>query len=188
MLDRYQLWASLAQSASSLAWPAAFVFAVWLFRRELVKLLPLLRLKYGDLDISFRLTEAEKEAAGLPPPPAGSAPEPTAEERDRFEQIAEISPRAAIVELRSELEDMLRRTAAAHNIRISPTKSLLYMVRVLRSNEVIGPQTSALLDDLRVIGNNAAHSTSDVQFRKEDALRYKNLVDLIAQQLQVNAT
>ena len=50
----------------------------------------------------------------------------------------------------------------------------MQMVRILRSNNVIDPNTSALLDDLRVIGNNAAHDT-DTVFTKEDALKFREL-------------
>lgn len=184
MLDRYQLWASLAQSAASLAWPGAFVFAIWLFRRELAKLFPLLRLKYKDFDISFRLDEAEREAARLPVARTEDGSAPTAEELSRFERLAEISPRGAIVELRSELEDTIKKVALANGVDVHSTKSLLHMTRLLRSHKIIAPQTSALLDDLRVIGNNAAHSIDDSQFKKEDALRYRKLVDQVIQQLQ----
>jgi hypothetical protein len=36
--------------------------------------------------------------------------------------------------------------------------------------------TSALLDDLRVVGNNAAHGDY-VDFTKDDAMRFRELVD-----------
>jgi len=154
-----------------------------MFKKELTRLLPLLRLKYKDIDISFRLDEAEREAAELPAiPPAES--QPTIEEITKFERLAELSPRAAIVELRSQLEDVVRRAALAKGLQMPPTKSLLFMTRLLRSRDVIDARASALLDDLRAIGNRAAHSTDESEFRKDDALRYKILVDQVTRLLE----
>jgi hypothetical protein len=91
------LLASIIQSIASLAWPFALVVAVWLFREKIAELLPRFRAKYKDLEVSFRLDQAEKEAAGLPPAPASPEATPTQEEKNKFVQIAEISPRAAIL-------------------------------------------------------------------------------------------
>ena len=78
-MDGYQFIAAILQSVVSLAWPAAIFGSVWLFRDKLRTLLPLLRMKYKDLDVSFRLDEAEKEAAKIPPTP----PSPDLERRRR---------------------------------------------------------------------------------------------------------
>ena len=93
-MNGFGLIAAIVQSLASLAWPAALVAIVWLFRSRLEDLLPKLQARYKDLEISFRLEQAEKEAAALPPPPAPANPDlkPTPEETSRFEQIAEISP------------------------------------------------------------------------------------------------
>jgi hypothetical protein len=93
-MDGYQFIA-IFQSVVSLAWPAAVFGSVWLFRDKLRTLLPLLRMKYKDLDLSFRLDEAEREAAKIPPTPPSPDLEPTPEEKTRFERLARISPRAA---------------------------------------------------------------------------------------------
>src|SRR5690348_5490431 len=104
-----QFIASIVQSIVSLAWPAAFVIAMWLFREKPVSLLPLLRVKHKDWEASFRLDEAEKEAAALPPAPLKSLPTP--EEKSRFDRLAELSPRAAMLEVRAEIEAALRALA-----------------------------------------------------------------------------
>jgi hypothetical protein len=93
-VDGYQFIASLFQSLTSLAWPTALIVAVWLFRERLLSLMPLLRVKYKDFDVSFRLDQTEKDAAALPPQVGGPVSNPTPEEKTRFEQIAELSPRA----------------------------------------------------------------------------------------------
>ena len=150
------------QSLVSLAWPAALVACMWMFRERLNALLPLLRMKYKDFDVSFRLEQAEKEVAQIAKPPGSPDFEPTPEEKSRFEKVAEHSPRAAILEKRVELEQVLRPIAEPYlsgtlsrNFR---NLSLTELTRVLRQQGVIDEKASALLDDLRTIGNQAAHS------------------------------
>jgi hypothetical protein len=182
-MNGYQFTASLVQSIASLAWPAAIVVAVWLFRDKLTELLPLLRFRYKDLDVSFRLDQAEQEAAQLPPP-RPAAEQPTPEERSRFEQIADLSPRAAILELRNDLEEAIRRFFERHADMDNRTNlPMVTMLRLMRKNGWIDAQTSALLDDLRAIGNNAAHSSTS-QFSKSDALRFRALVEDVLPRLQ----
>jgi hypothetical protein len=182
-MDGYQFTASIFSSLVSLAWPGAFAFAVWLFREKLKSLLPLLRMKYKDFDVSFRLEQAEKEAALLPPSLDIAEAEPTPEEKSKFEQLAELSPRAAILEVRTDIEEAVRSLAKSAKLLSPRVQSMLGLTRLLRSREVINPQTSALLDDLRALGNNAAHS-SDAEFTQEDALRYRSLADQAIAQLR----
>jgi Domain of unknown function (DUF4145) len=94
----------------------------------------------------------------------------------RVRRIAELSPRAAILEVRSELEDALRAVIQSAKLPTPQAMSMAPLTRLLRKEEIIDAQTSALLDDLRVIGNNAAHRP-DTQFTKDDALRYRSLAD-----------
>ncbi|MEZ2146360.1 hypothetical protein AAE026_29290 [Bradyrhizobium sp. DN5] len=95
---------------------------VWLFREKLNTLLPFLRMKYKDFDVSFRLDQAEKEAALILPRPPSPDLEPTPEEKSRFEKVAEHSPRAAILEKRAELEQVVK-TAAELYVSTSVAKS-----------------------------------------------------------------
>lgn len=172
-----------AALVDSLAWPAAVVGSVFIFRRKLAELLPRLQFRYKDAEATFRLEQAEKEAEALPPAPEDT-PEPTPEERSRFEQIAEISPRAAMLEVRTDIEEAVRSLAKAADLLTPRVQSVLGLTRLLRSRGVIEPHTSALLDDLRVLGNNAAHST-DTDFSIEDALRYRELANRAISQLRV---
>src|SRR5882757_545617 len=121
-MDGYQFTAAMFQSVVSLAWPASVVAAVWLFREKLTQLLPFLRLKHKETEVSFRLDQAEKEAAKLPPPAPSPDLERTPEEKSKFEQVAEISPRAAILEARAELEDVVRGMGLRHG-RLPNAKS-----------------------------------------------------------------
>ena len=54
--------------------------------------------------------------------------------------------------------------------------SLTEAIRLLRKNNILGESESAVLDDLRTLGNRAAHSI-DALFIKEDAMRFAKLTD-----------
>jgi hypothetical protein len=51
------------------------------------------------------------------------------------------------------------------------------LIRELRTKEGIDPTTSALLDDLRGIGNAAAHPSTDQNITVDDARRYRDLTN-----------
>lgn len=185
-MDGYQFSAAIFQSLVSLAWPVALVICVLLFKERLQSLLPFLRLKHKDTEVSFRLEQAEKQSAeieqtDLEPPSPDLLPTP--EEKSRFEKVAEHSPRAAILEKRAELEQAMRSIATPFlsgrktYSSSPPPMTLTEAIRILRSKRIIDERTSALLDDLRTIGNQAAHSSDGGEFTKEAALRFGKLAD-----------
>ena len=145
-------------------------------------MLPLLRVKHKDWEFSFRLDQAEKEAAALPVTTATPEFEPTPEETSKFERIAEISPRAAIREVRSDIEEALISLTKSANLLPQRPQSILGLTRLLRNREILDHQTSALLDDLRAVGNQASHP-SDKDFTKAEALRYRALADQVIRRL-----
>ena len=183
-MDSYQLAASVI---GSLAWPIAIVTVMIIFRAKLTELMPLLRLKYRDLDISFRLRDAEQQAATLPAQPQPPTIElvPTDEEKDKFQKVARASPRAAILEVRAEIEDELRAFAAAVGLLSPRITSTLGITRLLKSRGVIDHQLSSLLDDLRVLGNRAAHD-GEAQFTLDEAIRYRALADTLIYHLNTS--
>jgi hypothetical protein len=136
-------------------------------------------MKYKDFDVSFRLEQAEKEIAQIPKQPVPPDLEPTPEEKSRFEKVAEHSPRAAILEKRFELEQVLRSVAEPYltgtYTRNRQNLSLAELTRILRRQGVIDEKASALLDDLRTIGNQAAHGSEFTTV--EDALRFGRLTN-----------
>jgi hypothetical protein len=165
-----------------LAWPTAFVVVAYLYRERLMELLPGLRLKRGEWEASFRLGKAEEAAAGLPPPVIVVAPEeqPTQEEKDRFDELAKLSPEAAVMELRRELEDLVINTAMPlAGSAVSKGLTMLTATRILRSEGVINTQISQILDDLRNVGNTAAHVAGKAKLSYNDAVRYRSLATIV---------
>ena len=110
-----------------------------LFRKKLLTLLPLLKLSKGDFEAYFeeRLEKAEDEARQLAPGPKEVPPTP--EETQRFEEIARLSPRAAILELRAKLDSSLQRACGANRHSTWERGSPTVLIRELRSKETIDP-------------------------------------------------
>ena len=178
-MNGYGLTAAIVTAMASLGWPLAVFGAIWLFRDKILELLPSLQLKYKDAEFSFRLAKAEKEAAALPPPPPSDPEsEPTQEEVSSFEETARRSPRAAILEMRAELDETLRNFVVRHGLKAS---GMLAMARMLRNQGLITPEVSALLENVRVMGNSAAHQAS-IELTFSDAKRYRSLWELLMTQ------
>jgi hypothetical protein len=180
-MDSYQFAASIFQSVVSLAWPVAIIIVVLLFREKLVSLLPFAMFKYKDLELRFE--EAAKEAAKLKDKPVTPETEPTPEELRKFEFMAKLAPRGAMLEVRANLEEAVREYAQARGLIITPYTNYSQLIRQLRNNGLIDENSSALLDDLRAIGNAAAHNQSAPT--EEDALRYRALAEQVTRQFNI---
>lgn len=167
----------------ALAWPGFFAWLVWMLKDELKKLLPALYVKHKDWEASFRLDKAAEEAEKLPPAPQGAdIPSATPEEIGRFEQLVEISPNAAIVEMRAELEEAITRLWHAVYRDTRKLGTINGAVRILRKDGRIDDHTSAIIHDLRTVGNTAAHA-SGVELTKADAVKYRELLDVLKARL-----
>jgi Domain of unknown function (DUF4145) len=136
----------------------------------------------------FRLHEAEKVAEKLPPLPTEQAP-PTPEETKGFAAIAKLSPRAAILEMRANLDEAVRSFAEAVGM---DTKSefggivnapLGMLIRDLRQHSLIDSKTSEILDHLRIVGNTTAHGRGNPT--EEDAIRFGQLAERLISQFEI---
>jgi hypothetical protein len=176
-MDGYQLTAVIFQSVAAFAWPIAFIAVAAMFKQKLADMLPNLRGKYQDVEFWFQ--KAEAEAEGLPALAKRQAPTvETVEQLDRFAQIARISPQAAMLELRALLDDRLRSVANFHGLEKGERPvSILGAIKGLQAKKVIDSGTAVLLQDLRAMGNTAAHTTA--AFSLSDATRYKSLVEQV---------
>lgn len=175
-MDRYTFTAEIIKAITSMvaafALPLALVICVWLFKEKLGMLLLLFRVKHRDWEASFRWDKAEAEAKKLPSAPIDPDIQPTPEEESRFAQIAKISPRQAILEVATQLEEAVRSYASVNGFAHYSRRYAL-LIRLLRSKRLIDANTSALLDDLQNIGHAAAHNLSDPS--EIEAVRYKQL-------------
>jgi Domain of unknown function (DUF4145) len=177
-LDQNTFIAEIVKAVTSMigafALPVALIICVWLFKEKLGTLLLMLQVRHRDWEASFRWDKAEAAAKKLPAGPLDPDTQPTPEESSRFEQIVRISPREAVLEVGTQLEEAVRSYASANGFAHYSRRYAL-LIRLLRSKRLIDPNTSALLDDLQNIGNAAAHNLSDPT--EVEALRYKKLAD-----------
>ena len=89
-----------------------------------------------------------------------------------------------LFEMRVNLEEAVRSFAQAIGMRTSSSYvNYASLIRNLRQNELIDANTSALLDDLRAIGNAAAHNQSDPT--EQDALRFRDMAERLIWQLEI---
>jgi hypothetical protein len=166
----------IASLVKSCAWPFVVGFVVYLFRKEIKPLLPYarLRLKHNDTEVDIRLEMAKETAEQLPQ--SESLPPPTKEETERFNKVASVSPRAAILESWLQVEEALTSLAETAGLPTDRGRSPLFQMRWLRSNEIIDPPTASVLDDLRSVRNRIVHDLSFEPSMRE-AIGFRDLAE-----------
>jgi Domain of unknown function (DUF4145) len=86
--------------------------------------------------------------------------------------------------MRATLEEAVRSFAETMGItNLNPYINYASLIRNLRKSDLIDPNTSALLDDLRAVGNAATHNRSDPT--EKDALRFGELAERLTQQFGI---
>ena len=177
----------LSELVKALSWPIAVILIVFILRKPLSGLIPLLqRFKYKDLELEFG-QRVERVRAGvrseLPmEPPLTSLP---AEVQDRILKLSETSPRSAILEAWRELELRLHEAASTMpEFRSSRHQSPLDAIHMLQKSERLSPQVSAVVQDLRALRNRAAHAT-DFALSCESAQEYLRATDEVGAAIQI---
>lgn len=160
----------IAALVGSLAWPAALVVFFFVFRRALIRLIPgLLRVKYKDFELEFgrQLAEVKEELgpAGMPqavlPEPEGRRQLSTLSRESAiryFRSLAEVSPRAAILETWLGFE--LAANGAVESLGLAPSGrpiSMQQLLSTLREAELINGSELEALTRLRALRNQVVH-------------------------------
>lgn len=187
-----QFISSLVQS---LAWPGAAVAMVFAFRRPLSRILssrPVKIFKAGPqgLEVEFfdeKLQEAQAELseaiASQPAEPSTPSPLPGGAESDfvtEMQQLAEVSPPAAVMASFARLERVLRDAVVSvdgEGAGGRPTRflSARALARKAREQGLISQPELAAFDDVAVLRNVVAHG-DNADLDKERALAYVDLV------------
>lgn len=193
-------WLTFTSSViDALAWPAAIVAGIFILRRALGRLIPALnQLKYRDLELRFgrQLEDVRHELESGPKPalpgPKGrelAAEEETGKEVEKagftryFEAIAEVSPRAAILEAWIGFETTATSTAQA--LEIVPANrpvSMPVLIRELQKAELITEEESNALTKLRALRNEVVHGP-DLPLSTEKAAEYASIVREISEEI-----
>ncbi|HWN50751.1 MAG TPA: hypothetical protein VNO18_13185 [Xanthobacteraceae bacterium] len=185
-MDGYAFIEGLVKSFTTmigaLAWPAGIFGIVWLFRKKLNELLPLLILKHKDWQVSFGLDKAEEEAEKLPPVPAEAEGQLSLQEETGLAMLAKLSPRAAIMDAWARVDIAVNNFAQAVKLSSSRTANSM-IVKELSRNELIDSNTVKLLNELRQIRNTVVHSMSEPT--ETEALRYQVLAGQLVRQFEI---
>ncbi len=193
-------WLSfLASVLNSLAWPGAIVVSVFILRRALGQLLPgLNRLKYKDLEVHFgkELDEVRRElhSGAKPAIDAGSDEDkPSAETEESYglaqyyESIAEVSPRAAILEAWIGFETTA--TSSAQKLELIPPgrpTPMPKLIHALKIGELVSNEEARALTTLRALRNDVVHGP-DSHLSAEKAGEYAALLREISDEIASRA-
>jgi hypothetical protein len=174
-MDTKQFIASLV---SSLAWPAAVVCIVLLFRARLAQLLSdnLRRLKAGPVELEFERLISAAQAQIEEAIPAGTATDSIAAD---LAAVAHTAPTAAVIEafarIEGKLRDLLR---SAGDASADEKMGVMALVRQALDQNLITPETANAVEGLSVLRNLAAHGRTG-EVSEERALDYITLVDAL---------
>ncbi|HAS6506061.1 hypothetical protein O4N82_10815 [Vibrio parahaemolyticus] len=168
----------IVEIIKALAWPVAIVWLGYMFRNEVRSLIGrLTALKHGDTEISFNrsLEKVEQKASEISQPQESSH-ESTPEELSQKEQLyrlAEISPRAAIVEAWTLIETAAVKSDLTTGVAFKRTTPKLILEH-LASTGNFSPKSIEVINSLRQLRNKASH-LPDFAISQEEAERYLDL-------------
>jgi hypothetical protein len=178
----------IAAIVKALAWPLTALAVLILIRRPLLRLIPLLRkLKWKELELEFeqKIIELKSEAAqALPAPPTRR--QLTERTPSRLEQLAEISPRAAIIEAWIQLEHAASGALSQRLPDVSVTWSSGQIGELLAAHGLLDKNKLEVYNSLRKLRNQAAHH-EDFTIPPKTALDYVVLAQALATYLGPNA-
>jgi len=177
-MDALQFSSSVIRS---LAWPAVVLTVLIMLKGEIVALIARIKkLKLKDAELEFEQQIREIEIQVAPIAKRVPAPDTAGSERiaqlDRLYEMADISPRAAVVEGWLQVESALAAVASKvegleKNRRSIPSSSLL---NILKDRGLIEPPILVGLEQMRRLRNRAIHAT-DFDLSAEGARKFLDL-------------
>jgi hypothetical protein len=168
----------ISKVVEAVAWPGACLAVLLVIRKELPAIARSLRkLKFKDMELEFG--EAAKAVAteakdAVPPskPDVQLSGKPKDEMTSRLEAIAEIAPRAAILEAWLQVEaaaaDVVRKRG---QVGITSTPGPLRLRDGLQKAGLLSARQVAVFEDLRRLRNEAVH-VPEAQFTKASVASY----------------
>ena len=155
----------------SLAWPITAIVITFLLKDSIGTLLPnMSRLRYKDFELEFQ--KLESKAKQIEPPPSKTEKVPVVVANKPFAEyvaeLAEISPRSAIVEAWRAVEAAMKDVVGDEE---AIRRSLFNTINELVSRKILSPQSGELIHELRNIRNKAVHA-GEFDLTVEQALSY----------------
>lgn len=171
-------WLSFFSSViDSIAWPLALVVAVFVLRAEVIEAIgriQIIKHKETQIEFSNRVQEVSREAESSLPEAALSE---TREYTRRIE-LAELSPRGAILESWLDVETAMEDMGARYGIPAEEMKrSNIHMLQLkLGDYNTLGNGAFGLLQLLRETRNEAVHLT-DKEVKADAAKEYVSMAN-----------
>lgn len=148
----------ISHLVSSLAWPATILTAIFLLRRHIQTLVPLVRtVKYSDVEIRFGQEVAElKRVTDIGELPNAKEPAEDGQWKTLI-RMAELRPRTAIRGAWNEVDSSMRRLAKAKQVQIADAAESMPMVigAILLNQGFISNTQYELMQKLRLLGHEA---------------------------------
>lgn len=169
-----------------IAWPVALIWIAYLFKGELRALLGRVsQLKYKDIEANFEngLADAEAKAIAIErtnPPRALPRPE-ISSKLEQLRRIADVSPRAAIMEAWVLIEDAAGKSGYVQGAAVPRVNAHLFVDHLVCDGK-LPADSIALLEQMRRLRNQAAH-LSDFALSQEEADRYLQLASKISESI-----
>ncbi|HEJ9173498.1 DUF4145 domain-containing protein [Serratia nevei] len=168
---------TVADLVSALAWPLAFVWFVQKYGNDVKELiLRLSKVKFGNAEAEFTLgLKAVEELANEAPLIEASKDLPEegiefSKRMSQLERIADVSPRAAIMESWLLIEEAAGKAGFVQGASIPRINPLLFIEWLVREGK-IDKSTAILVDKMRKLRNEASH-LRDFELTKDEAERY----------------
>lgn len=172
----------VASIVHSLAWPVGAGLIVVILHNPIgAAMQRLSRARVGPVEAEFaqELAEVRKRITSAPevsnePPAASSVPMLSLPEE--LERLAEVSPRAAVLEAFARIEERLRELLTTAGVEVKTGLSGPTLARLAHQHGLITSQSLDAVEGLAVLRNLAAHSRED-DIPAERARDYLALAD-----------
>jgi len=167
------------------AWPVAAIWIAYLFRKPMGSLLSRMsRFRYKDAEASFEhgLSEAEAKIARVEE--ISTHKITTTEVTSKTEQlrrIAEVSPRASIMESWILIEEAAGQAGYVQGTQIPRINALLFVEDLVKEGK-LPREAGDAIHKLRELRNKAAH-LQDFQLSQAEAERYLDLAAKISESI-----
>lgn len=168
----------IVEIVKALAWPVTVLIILFVLRKPIEKLLTLVqRLRYGGIELDFGIQVQELAVRLTSELPAEDGL--TAGQRERLKQLnqlADYSPRAAVLEGWLLLEEAAIEASKRRNLKVSSRelRSPILLGHALEQAGIFDEDKLEIFHRLRNLRNAAAHA-SEFSFSPESAREYADL-------------
>lgn len=180
----------IAEIVKAVIWPLTIIGVLLAVRKPIFNLFPAIeKLKYGDWELDFtkQVHQLAKEAKESLDQPLSKFDEATRDDHKKLLDIAQVSPRAALLEAWMILESVAFQALKHKDSKLTTTilKTPLQFGITLEKLGIINCSQKEIFDKLRNLRNAAAHAM-DFAFDTRAAVEYAemalNLVNHIRSQ------